>query len=202
MNRIVIFGATGNTGLCSLNTAVNKGLNVRVFVRDENKVPEHLKDKVDIVVGDVTNAEQVSNAVADRDAIVVVLGTRYSLSPTTTLSEGMKNIIKAMKKHNVEIVSVCLSEFLFYKPEEVPSLFRDVTEDHQRMFDVLKASQLKWIAILPPHISDSIPSSKYEVKIDESPGRAISKHDLGAFLVESLEQPQYYQKVCGIANVP
>lgn len=91
------------------------------------------------------------------------------------LSQGMKNIIKAMKKHNVEVVSVCLSgmfifhtpiifvyfqvtfhiftEFLFYKPEKVPSLFRDVTEDHQRMFDVLKASQLKWIAILPPHIS-------------------------------------------------
>lgn len=39
-----------------------------------------MKDKVDIIVGDVTNAEQVSNAVADRDAVVVVLGTRYSLS--------------------------------------------------------------------------------------------------------------------------
>ncbi|XP_012139181.1 flavin reductase (NADPH) isoform X2 [Megachile rotundata] len=186
MNRIVIFGATGNTGLCSLDIAVNKGLNVRVFVRDENKVPAHLKDKVEIVVGDVTNAEQVSNAIANRDAVVVVLGTRYSLSPTTVLSEGMKNIIE---------------EFLFYKPEAVPSIFQDITKDHQRMFDVLKESQLKWIAVLPPHISDAKGGSKYLVTIDESPGRAISKHDLGAFLVESLQQPEYYQKVCGIANV-
>ncbi|KOX70420.1 Flavin reductase (NADPH) [Melipona quadrifasciata] len=200
MNRIVIFGATGNTGLCALNSAVNKGLTVRAFVRDEGKVPPILKDKVEIIVGDVTNPEQVSNAMSNRDAVVVVLGTRNDLSPTTVLSNGMKNIIDAMKAHNVEIISVCLSAFLFYKPEAVPSMFKDLNADHQRMFDLLKESKLKWIAILPPHIAD-VQNSKYVIKHDESPGRAISKHDLGAFLVESLQQPEHYQKVCGIANV-
>lgn len=55
------------------------GLEVRAFVRDEAKVPEDLKDKVELVVGDVVNAGQVSKAVADRDAVVVVLGTRSNL---------------------------------------------------------------------------------------------------------------------------
>lgn len=169
-------------------------------MRDEGKVPLNLKDKVEIVVGDVTNPEQVSNAMSNRDAVVVVLGTRNDLSPTTVLSNGMKNIIDAMKAHNVEIISVCLSAFLFYKPEAVPSIFKDLNADHQRMFDLLKESKLKWIAILPPHIAD-VQNSKYVIKHDESPGRAISKHDLGAFLVESLQQPEHYQKVCGIANV-
>lgn len=200
MNRIVIFGATGNTGLCALNSAVHKGLDVRAFVRNEVKVPDNLKNKVEIIVGDVTDAEQVSNAISNRDAVVVVLGTRNDLSPTTVLSQGMKNIINGMRMHKVETVSVCLSAFLFYKPEAVPSIFKDLNADHQRMFDVLKESELKWIAILPPHIADA-PSSKYVIKHDESPGRAISKHDLGTFLVESLQQPQHYQKVCGIATV-
>lgn len=31
MNRIVIFGATGNTGLCALNSAVNKGKMLFIF---------------------------------------------------------------------------------------------------------------------------------------------------------------------------
>jgi len=31
------------------------------------------------------------------------------LGPTTVLSEGLKNIIDAMKAHNVELISVCLS---------------------------------------------------------------------------------------------
>ena len=200
MNRIVVFGATGNTGLCALNSAINKGLNVRAFVRDTEKVPANLRDKVETIVGDVTNAEQVSNAVSNRDAVVVVLGTRNDLSSTTVLSQGLRNIIDAMKAHNVGVVSVCLSAFLFYKPEAVPGIFKNLNADHQRMFDLLKESQLKWIAVLPPHIADA-PSSKYVVKYDESPGRAISKHDLGAFLIESLEQTERYQKVCGIANV-
>ncbi|KAG6801025.1 flavin reductase (NADPH) isoform X1 [Apis mellifera caucasica] len=199
MNRIVIFGATGNTGLCALNSAVNKGLNIKVFVRDENKVPMNLKNKIEIIIGDVTNKEQVSNAISNTDAVVVVLGTRNDLSPTTILSTGMKNIIDAMKMHSVEVVSVCLSAFLFYKPETVPNIFKDLNADHQRMFDLLKESQLKWIAVLPPHIAD-VPNSKYIVKYNESPGRAISKHDLGAFLIESLQQTEHYQKVCGIAN--
>jgi len=175
------------------------GLEVRAFVRDKAKVPEDLKNKIESVVGDVTNTEQVANAVADRDAVVVVLGTRSDLSPTTLLSQGMKNIIDAMKAHNVELVSVCLSAFLFYKPEAVPAIFKDLNADHQRMFDLIKASGLKWVAILPPHIADT-PKSKYTVAFDSSPGRAISKHDLGAFLVECLENPDYHQKVCGIAT--
>lgn len=56
------------------------GLDVRAFVRDEAKVPENLKSKIESVVGDVTNAKQVAKAVADRDAVVVVLGTRDDLS--------------------------------------------------------------------------------------------------------------------------
>lgn len=65
----------------------------------------------------------------------------------------MKNIIRAMKKHNVEIVSVCLSAFLFWPLEKVPKQFLDLNADHQRMYDALKESGLKWIAVFPPHIS-------------------------------------------------
>lgn len=46
-----------------------------------------------------------------------------------------------------------LSAFLFYKPEAVPAIFKDLNADHQRMFDMIKESGLKWVAILPPHIA-------------------------------------------------
>ncbi|KAJ8674357.1 hypothetical protein QAD02_005619 [Eretmocerus hayati] len=199
MKKIVIFGATGMTGLCSTEYAVKAGLQTRVFVRDEKKIPENLKDKVEAVVGDVTNAEDVSKAVSGMEGVVVVLGTRNDLKPTTVLSEGMKNIIDAMKKHSVQVVSVCLSAFLFRKPEDVPAIFKDLNADHQRMFDLVKKSDLKWIAVLPPHISGG-PGSKYTITHDVSAGMVISKQDLGEFLVKSLDQPEHYQKVCGIAE--
>lgn len=80
-------------------------------------------------------------------------------------------------------------------------MFTDLNADHQRMFDMLKKEDtLKWIAVLPPHIADT-PRGEYTVKHGSSPGRAISKRDLGAFLVESLENPEHYNQVCGLATV-
>lgn len=91
--------------------------------------------------------------------------------------------------------------FLFYDPEKVPAMFKGLNADHQRMLDILKKEDsLKWIAVLPPHIADT-PSGKYTVTHGSSPGRAISKRDLGAFLVECLENPEHYNKLCGLATV-
>ncbi|XP_043271844.1 flavin reductase (NADPH) [Venturia canescens] len=200
MKKIIIFGSTGMTGLCTLEYAVKQGFEVRVFVRDESKIPEHLRSKVEAVIGDVTNNEQVSKAVAGTEGVVVVLGTRNDLKPTTMMSDGIKNIIQAMKTHSVNVISVCLSAFLFYKPNDVPAIFRDINADHQRMFDAVKESELQWIAVLPPHIADS-PSAGYQIEHDKSPGRMISKHDLGAFLIDALQKPEHYRKVCGITSL-
>lgn len=129
---------------------------MRAFVRDPAKLPDHLRNAVEVVKGDVLNYTDVLNAVKNTTAVVVVLGTRNDLSPTTVLSQGMNNIIKAMKEENVEIVSVCLSAFLFYEPEKVPPMFKELNSDHQRQFDAIKASGLKYIAVLPPHIAGSV----------------------------------------------
>lgn len=200
MMKIVIFGATGNTGLCSLEHAVQKGLKVSVFVRDATKVPEKFKGKIEINVGDVTNSEQVSKAIEGTNAVVVVLGTRNDLKPTTLFSQGIKNIINGMKKHNVELISVCLSAFLFYEPEKVPPVFKDITEDHRKMQNLIKDSGLKWISVFPPHIAEER-HSIVTVKHDESPGRTISKYYLAEFLVDCLDNPEHYQRVCGLTSV-
>ncbi|XP_025988792.2 uncharacterized protein LOC105203429 isoform X3 [Solenopsis invicta] len=202
MRRVVIFGSTGNTGLCSLRTAVEKGLEVRAFVRDKTKIPEDLRNKVEAVVGDVTNAKDVTRAIAGRDAVVVVLGTREDVSNPTillALSQGMRNIVDAMKAHNVELVSVCLSDLLFFGVE-IHIGYVAIAREHQRMFDVIKSSGLKWVAIFPPFILDT-PKGRYAIEFDSAPGTTISKYSLGEFLVECLENPNYYQKRIGITDI-
>ncbi|XP_047994249.1 flavin reductase (NADPH) [Leguminivora glycinivorella] len=203
VKKVVIFGATGMTGLCAVEAAVKKGLEVRAFVRTLSKLPANLKDKVEIFQGNVLEPDSVHDAVEDMDAVVIALGTNNQLEPTSDLSEGTKNIIEAMRAKGVKILSVCLSAFLFYEPDKVPPRFVDLNEDHKRMYQAVKDSGLDYVAVFPPHIADE-PSREIivEVNPEKSPGRAISKYDLGAFLVNSLSEPKYYKSVIGITNAP
>ncbi|KRT82132.1 epimerase [Oryctes borbonicus] len=199
MERIVVFGSTGKTGIAAVEAAVKKGLNVRAFVRDPSRLPDHLRNSVEVVKGDILNYIDVYNAIKDTTAVVSALGTGTDLGPTTVMSDGLKNIVKAMKELNVEIISICLSAFLFYEPTKVPPIFHNVTEDHIREYDVVKGSTLKYIAVSPPHIAD-MEDAEYVTKFNENPGRAISKHALGRFLVDCLTEPDRYGKMWGVCN--
>jgi len=200
MEKVAIFGSTGMTGLCVLKAARDKGLKVRALLRDPSKLPKEYEGKLDVVQGNVLNIEDVKKTIEGQDGVIVVLGTRNNLEPTTELSEGLNNIIAAMKEHNVNVISVCLSAFLFYEPEKVPAMFHNINAEHQRMLDAIKASELQWIAVNPPHIADQPPTG-YMIKHNASPGpRVISKYDLGQFFVDCLSMPEHFQKIVGIAS--
>lgn len=140
------------------------GLNTRAFVRDPTKLPDHLRDSVEVVQGDVLNYTDVLNAIKNVTAVVVALGTRNDLKPTTVLSDGIKNIIKAMKELNVKILSVCLSAFLFYDDDKVPPVFKDLNADHKREYEAVKNSGLNYIAVLPPHIAGNTRNLLLKIK--------------------------------------
>ncbi|CAH2094848.1 unnamed protein product [Euphydryas editha] len=153
MKKVVVFGSTGMTGLCAVEAALKKGLEVRAFVRDPALLPDNLKSKVEIIKGDVLEPDSVVHAVEGTDGVIIALGTRNSLSPTSDMSEGTKNIIEAMRAKHVKNVTACISAFLFYEPDKVPPIFSDITKDHKRMYSELQESGLNWVAVFPPHIS-------------------------------------------------
>ncbi|KAB7505227.1 Flavin reductase (NADPH) [Armadillidium nasatum] len=177
------------------------GYDVTVFVRDESKIPQDLRSNVNVAVGDVLNYADVERAVMGHDGVVIVLGTRNDLSPTTLLSEGTKNILSAMESYGIRRVTACISSFLFWDKARVPAQYHSITEDHEKMLQHLKDSNTDWTAVLPPHITDS-PSrgTPPVISHDKGPGRTISKYDLGGFLVTTLAEEEHIGKVCGICD--
>lgn len=92
------------------------------------------------------------------------------------------------------------SAFLFYDKPKVPAMFHGINDDHERMLHLLEASKgLDWIAVMPPHIAGT-PSGEFSIEIGSSPGRAISKYDLGKFMIQCLSNPDYYKQRCGLAT--
>lgn len=130
---------------------------VRLLVRDNKTIPDSIpRDKVEIVNGDVLNPKDVEKALTGQDAVVVVLGTRNCLEPTTMMTQGMKNITQAMRTIGLKKVSVCLSSFQFMDADKVPKIMQNVNQDHSGMYEVLtSADDLEWRALLPPHIAST-----------------------------------------------
>ena len=171
-----------------------------MLVRDENTIPAEFKDKVEVVKGDVLNKADVEKTIQGVDGVVIVLGTRNDTKPTTMLSEGTKNIIEAMKKEGLKKFSACMSSFLLMPADKVPPVFHGLNADHQRMLDAIKSSGLEYRAVLPPHIANE-PSAPFQTLHDKSPGRSISKYDLGKFFIDCLEMEEHSGKVIGIATI-
>ncbi|XP_015790845.1 flavin reductase (NADPH) [Tetranychus urticae] len=197
IKKIVIFGATGNTGLATVAKAIAQGFEVTAFVRDQTKLPDDLK-VASVVVGDVTNADDVDKAVQGQDAVVVVLGTRTNLGPTTVMSDGTRNIVESMKKHGIKRISVCLSAFLFWKPDAIPPPVINVHEDHLRMETIIKESGLDWVILCPPHIDNADGKGEYKLVKEQGAGPKISKHDLGDALLKVLNTDEWLHTRVGM----
>uniref|UniRef100_A0A1B6L7J4 NAD(P)-binding domain-containing protein n=1 Tax=Graphocephala atropunctata TaxID=36148 RepID=A0A1B6L7J4_9HEMI len=202
MNNVAVFGATGMTGTCVVKAALDKGLKVRALLRDPSKLPQEYEGKIEVVKGDVLNIEDVKTTLHGQDAAIVVLGTRNDLGPTNTMSEGLKNIVAVMESLHINVLSVCLSLFLFYEREKVPSVYREVTADHRRMFRALESSDLHWVAVNAAHITDQSPTGYTTRHGENTRYTSVSKHDLASFLVDSLTMPEHFQKTVGIGSYP
>ncbi|KAL0972861.1 hypothetical protein UPYG_G00195630 [Umbra pygmaea] len=200
IKNVAIFGATGMTGVATLRVAVAAGYNVTVLVRDPARLPkDHKASRV--VVGDVLNKEDVKKTMEGQDAVIIILGTRNDLSPTTMMSEGTKNILDAMKSQGIRKVVACMSAFLLWERVKVPQRLLPVTEDHDRMYMVLKESGLDFVAVMPPHIDDKLPlTEEYTVTENMVKGRIISKHDLGHFFVQCLSISDWDRKTVGVCG--
>ncbi|KAK6639017.1 hypothetical protein RUM43_007287 [Polyplax serrata] len=201
MKKLAIFGGTGMTGICVVQEALAMGHTVKLLLRNPSNLPSEYHNKVEIIKGNVINAEDVSKTIENVDAVIVALGTRNNLEPTTEMSRGLENIVKSMKANNIKPISVCLSAFLFYEPGKVPPMFKNINEEHERMLNIIKSSGLDYVAVFPPHIADN-PKTEYRVKYGASPGgRVISKYELANFLVTSLDNSEHFGKIVGICSV-
>ncbi|XP_071542287.1 flavin reductase (NADPH)-like isoform X4 [Panulirus ornatus] len=156
IKKVVVFGASGNTGLCCTEAATKQGYDVTAFVRNPYKLPQSLATQVTVKVGDILDTSAVDEAVKGQDAVIILLGTRNDLSATTVMSEGTKNILAAMDRYGVKRVSACLSAFNFRERAKVPERFLPLLDDHERMLNALKSSNQEWIAVLPPHITELV----------------------------------------------
>lgn len=210
--KILVFGATGQTGKEVVTQALQQGDEVVAFVRDRNKFT--VKDpNVSLVTGDVTNAESVKKAVSQVDVVILALGSKPDSSPTA-LADGTKNIIKSMTENGIRRLVVMSSYPMSGAPEGIAFLhavgmtdekiapMQPMIDDKIHQEKAVKESGLDWTIVRPLMLTDGPKTGSYRTgeSIAVKPGDSISRADVADFLLKASTSSEWVGKIVILSN--
>src|SRR5438132_13747169 len=95
--KVVIFGATGQTGRLLTERGVAKGHQVTAFARDPARL-DLPNGSVRVIQGDVLDSAALHRAVAGQEAVFVGLGTATRRGPPQVLPQGTRHILAATER--------------------------------------------------------------------------------------------------------
>jgi len=165
LTRILIIGATGGTGRQLLVRGIQQGDVVRALVRDPGKLSvEH--PHLTVVRGDVLDYSAVEKAVRGQGAVISALGHKRFFVLTRILSEGTRNVLRAMETHGVRRF-VCETSLggigdsvgrmgLYYSLLVIPFILPLYFWDKTRQERLIAASKLEWVIVRPAVLTNAV----------------------------------------------
>jgi uncharacterized protein YbjT (DUF2867 family) len=101
---VLVIGATGSIGHLVVEEAIRQGCTVHALVRNPGKA-RVLPSEAQVVVGDVTRPETLSDAVDGVDAVVFTLGSEGAgkVGAENVDYGGVRNVLRALGKRTVRI---------------------------------------------------------------------------------------------------
>jgi putative NADH-flavin reductase len=203
--KIVLFGASGGTGLKVLEQALAAGHTVTAFVRSPHKLTlQHVN--LTLFQGDVLDASAVEKVIAGQEAVISTLG------PTRPPVAGMmdiaaRNIVNAMKKNGVHRL-ISTTGAGVRQVEDQPKfidrfisfllnlLAKQVTLDAIASVRVIKASNLDWTIVRFPRLLDGPHTGNYRVGyVDRDSSLQVSRADGADFILKELLEKQWLKKL-------
>ncbi|MEV4095698.1 NAD(P)H-binding protein [Streptosporangium saharense] len=98
---IVITAPTGNIGRRLLSPLVEHGEELRVVVRDPARLPEAVRERVEVITGSHGDAATVERAFAGADAVFWLVPPDASATPEETFSGFTRPAARAFAAHGV-----------------------------------------------------------------------------------------------------
>lgn len=209
--RIVVFGATGGAGKQLVMQALATGYDVVVYARNPSKLNishEHLT----VIQGELSDAALIETAVKNAGAVLSALGPRGG-SKNKPLTQGMQNIIAAMKKQGISrlIVTSTLSakdtkDKPDFKTKALVNLVKTTMhaayEDIVDSAETVRASDLEWTIVRLASLNNKPKSGKVKVGYvgTGEVGMSISRADIADFMLKQIEDTKYLREAPAISN--
>lgn len=208
--KIVVFGATGRVGRKLVAGGIVRGHAVTPAARRPGRVRAG-QALPRIVACDILDGAQVGAAIAGQEAVVVVGRAWCALLPATVHSEGIANVIAAMKAHAVRRL-VCVSAAGTQDGDDpnLPPLFTHLARpillgrawsELRAMEAQVRASGLDWTLVHVARLTEGPALGHYRAEPGFSMpgGRRISRADVADFMLKELERDEWVRRDVALA---
>jgi putative NADH-flavin reductase len=207
--KIVIFGATGDTGRELVSQALDQGHHVTAQARSPEKLAEFEHPELEVIRGDVLEADEVERAIEGQEAVLCAIGT--GAQRTTLREDGTRNIVAAMENMGISRL-VCLSSLgvgdsranlsFFTKYVIVGIFLRHAFADHENQERIVRQSSLAWTIARPPHLKDGPRTGEYQQGFPPTHRDIrgwISRADVADFMLKQIRDDTYLRQAPGLS---
>jgi putative NADH-flavin reductase len=204
--KLLIVGATGNTGREVLDLGLARQHQVTAFVRSPAKI-SRTDATLRVVRGDPFDLPALATALQGQDAVISTLGLppRQALRPSNFMAESTAAIVSAMRTADVSRLCILSAAVLFPGRGLQYAFFKWLLQHHARDLDaletVVKASDLEWTIARPPRLVKA-PDARYLAARDALPDAAFSAtfRGVAAFLLDAAESHDYQRATVGVVS--
>ncbi len=208
--RIIVFGATGGTGIEIVKQSLKRGHEVTAFVRDSSRLPVS-DSKLRVVRGDVLDLGGVEAATIGAEAAVSALGVPFGHRPGLVRSKGTRNIVSALSNSGTSrfvSVSACgvgdSRERMTLCARFLLSLIirGERRAEVERQEHVIRQSSLDWVLLRPTRLVHGPGTGQYRLGLDLRIGlkAKLIRADLASALLDQLDTNQFLLKAPIVTN--
>ena len=206
--NLLIFGASGITGLELVKQSLALGHVVTAFVRNPAKIA--IKNaNLKLVQGDVKDYSLVERIVKGHDAVFSTLGVSRKLKRDPIVVDGVRNIIKAMEENNMRRlvylsflgVTESRKDAGFLMNHIVARIVHNEIADHEEKEQSIRSSRLDWTIVRPPKLTGSSRTGVYRSGEGIKAGSLLptmSRADVADFMLRQLTDNSFIRKTPGI----
>jgi len=204
--KAAVFGAAGGIGKYAVQHALKKGYTVNAFVRNPAKLTiSH--ENLNLIKGEINDLESVKEAINGCDAVIWCVGIPMKKYEGTPSLDGHKIMLKAMNECGItRLIDWATPSVPFEKDKKsfitvVPGIVAGIALKQAKnemiaIGELVSKSGLDWTMVRfmdPKNTSyaDNVKVGYGDVKMSF----AISREDIGAFMVEQVESRKYVRSM-------
>lgn len=196
--RVAILGATGRLGRLLVDTALERGYEVRALARDPKKL-QRFNERLTVIQGDAQTGQGLDALLSGcRFAVSALASVRPVLEDcakqlVTPLSRQVKPkferlvFISAMGAGDSHAQATAASGPL--RPL-LPTLLKPLYDDLERAERVIRKSGLPYVLVRTAALTNAPPEHKLAVVTsDDAPPGRVPRADVAPFIIKLLETP-------------